>query len=46
MPGVDVGDCPFLYDIADQVRRHDDREQFLAGVDLVVAGVAALGRPS
>ncbi|MEU5025127.1 hypothetical protein [Streptomyces milbemycinicus] len=25
------------------MREHDDREQFLAGIDLVLAGITALG---
>ncbi|GIM90593.1 TetR/AcrR family transcriptional regulator [Paractinoplanes toevensis] len=40
--GLDPGDYPFLHDIAGQLREHDDREQFLAGVDLILAGIAAL----
>ncbi|OIJ25817.1 TetR family transcriptional regulator [Nocardioides luteus] len=32
---------PFLHRVARQLRHHDDREQFLAGVDLVLAGLAA-----
>lgn len=32
---------PFMHAIADQMSRHDDREQFLAGIDLVLAGIAA-----
>lgn len=32
---------PFLHDIADQLRDHDDRAQFLAGVDLILAGISA-----
>ncbi|ADI12553.1 hypothetical protein SBI_09435 [Streptomyces bingchenggensis BCW-1] len=28
------------------MREHDDREQFLAGIDLVLAGIIALHLPS
>jgi len=31
---------PFLRQVAAQMRDHDDREQFLAGVDLILAGIA------
>lgn len=31
---------PFLRHVAAQMRDHDDREQFLAGVDLILAGIA------
>ncbi|WP_336799976.1 TetR/AcrR family transcriptional regulator [Kaistia sp. MMO-174] len=33
---------PFLRHVAAQMRDHDDREQFLAGVDLIMAGIAAI----
>ncbi|OLR94568.1 TetR family transcriptional regulator [Actinokineospora bangkokensis] len=36
-------DFPFLRAVAAQMRDHDDREQFTAGVDLVLAGIAASG---
>lgn len=32
-------DYPFTRAVADQGLEHDDREQFLAGIDLIVAGV-------
>jgi len=35
---------PYLRRVAQQLREHDDREQFLAGVDLVLDGVAARAR--
>lgn len=35
----------FTRSIAGQLREHDDREDFLAGIDLILEGVAA-GRPS
>ncbi|WP_422745921.1 TetR/AcrR family transcriptional regulator [Mycobacterium sp. WMMD1722] len=39
-------DCathPFVQRFAARLRDHDDREQFLAGVDLILAGIDALG---
>jgi AcrR family transcriptional regulator len=42
---LDPGDYPFTRAVADQVRDHDDREQFLAGIDLVLAGITALDPP-
>jgi AcrR family transcriptional regulator len=33
---------PFVRAVADQMREHDDREQFLAGVELVLAGITAV----
>ncbi|WP_371484130.1 TetR/AcrR family transcriptional regulator [Kitasatospora sp. NBC_00315] len=43
---LDPDDYPFLHDISDQMRRHDDREQFLTGIDLILAGITALSRPA
>lgn len=43
---LDAGDYPFLHAIADQMRQHDDREQFLTGIDLILAGITAISRPS
>jgi AcrR family transcriptional regulator len=40
-----LDDHPFLREVAAEVRGHDDREQFLAGIDLVLAGIAALHPP-
>ncbi|MGW6701727.1 TetR/AcrR family transcriptional regulator [Nocardia sp. NPDC055049] len=39
----DPAEFPFAHQIAEQLREHDDREQFLAGIDFVLAGIAALG---
>ena len=39
---LDPADYPFLHQVAPQLRQHDDREQFLAGIDLILAGIAAL----
>ena len=39
---LDPGRYPFVHATATQLREHDDREQFLAGVDIFLAGIAAL----
>ncbi|MDQ0808606.1 AcrR family transcriptional regulator [Streptomyces sp. B3I7] len=39
---VNPSTYPFVHAAAKQLRDHDDREQFLAGVDIVVAGIATL----
>ncbi|MDT0470786.1 TetR/AcrR family transcriptional regulator C-terminal domain-containing protein [Streptomyces sp. DSM 41014] len=39
---VDPGKYPFVHAAVKQLREHDDREQFLAGVDIVMAGIATL----
>ncbi|WP_327001234.1 TetR/AcrR family transcriptional regulator C-terminal domain-containing protein [Dactylosporangium sp. NBC_01737] len=39
---LDPDEYPFTRSVAAQLRDHDDREQFLAGVDLVLAGIATL----
>ena len=33
---------PFVRRVAAQLREHDDREQFLAGIDLILAGIVTL----
>jgi len=38
---LDPAAYPFLRKVAPQLRDHDDREQFLAGVDLILAGLTA-----
>lgn len=38
---LDPDAYPFTRAVAAQVREHDDREQYLAGIDLVLAGVTA-----
>jgi AcrR family transcriptional regulator len=43
---LDPGDYPFTRHIARQLPGHDDREQFLAGVDLILTGIRMLGRAS
>ena len=40
---LDPGEYPFLRSIAGEARDHDDREQFLTGVDLILAGIAGAG---
>ncbi|WP_020659477.1 TetR/AcrR family transcriptional regulator [Amycolatopsis benzoatilytica] len=39
---LDPVEYSFTRAVAGQMREHDDREQFLAGIDLVLAGVAEL----
>ncbi|GGM33760.1 TetR/AcrR family transcriptional regulator [Dactylosporangium sucinum] len=39
---LDPEDYPFIRNVAAQLRDHDDRAQFLAGVDLILAGIASL----
>ncbi|EME50988.1 TetR family transcriptional regulator [Amycolatopsis decaplanina DSM 44594] len=36
---LDPGEFPFLRSIADEARDHDDREQFLTGIDLILTGI-------
>ena len=31
-----------MHQVAAQLREHDDREQFLAGIDLILAGIATV----
>jgi AcrR family transcriptional regulator len=39
---LDPAEYPFLRQAAAQLPGHDDREQFLAGVNLILAGIAAV----
>lgn len=39
---LDPAAHPFVHRIAAQLRDHDDRQQFLAGVDLILAGIDTL----
>ncbi|QQD75726.1 TetR/AcrR family transcriptional regulator [Curtobacterium sp. YC1] len=39
---LDPSDFPFMHAIAAGLDEHDDREQFLAGVDLVLAGIRTI----
>ncbi|SDW67062.1 regulatory protein, tetR family [Amycolatopsis xylanica] len=41
---LDPDDYPFTRAVAAQMREHDDREQFLAGIDLILAGITARER--
>ena len=41
--GLDADEFPFTHHVAGRLCDHDDREQFLAGVDLILAGIT--GRP-
>jgi Tetracyclin repressor-like, C-terminal domain len=39
---LDPADYPFVRRVAAQLPGHDDREQFLAGINLILAGIAAV----
>ena len=39
---LDPAQYPFVRQVATQLPGHDDREQFLAGVNLILAGIAAV----
>lgn len=41
---LDPDRYPFTRAVADQLRDHDDRAQFLAGVDLILTGIATTPR--
>lgn len=42
---LDAHEYPFLRKVAAQLRAHDDRAEFLAGIDLILAGIeASVGR--
>lgn len=43
---LDPDDYPFIQAIAEQMREHDDREQFLTGIDLVLTGITTLRPPA
>jgi AcrR family transcriptional regulator len=38
----DAATYPFVHQLAAQLAEHDDREQFLAGIDLILAGIETL----
>ncbi|RKG92355.1 TetR/AcrR family transcriptional regulator [Corallococcus terminator] len=38
---LDAHEYPFTRNVAAQLREHDDRAEFLAGIDLILAGIAA-----
>ncbi len=39
---LDPAAYPFVRRVATQLREHDDRDQFLAGIDLILAGIGTL----
>jgi len=39
---LDAAEYPFLRQVSAQFPEHDDRDQFLAGVDLILAGIATV----
>jgi AcrR family transcriptional regulator len=39
---LDPAEHPFMRQVATQLREHDDREQFLAGIDLILAGIGTV----
>jgi AcrR family transcriptional regulator len=41
---LDPDEYPFTRNAADQLRDHDDRLQFLDGIELILAGIASLGQ--
>jgi AcrR family transcriptional regulator len=43
---LDAQEYPFTRNVADHLREHDDRAEFLAGIDLILAGIAASGGAS
>ena len=42
---LDAADFPFVHEIADEFAEHDDREQFLAALDLTLAGLRLQAGP-
>ncbi|MER5427618.1 TetR/AcrR family transcriptional regulator C-terminal domain-containing protein [Streptomyces sp. NPDC002588] len=43
---LDPDDYPFLRAVAPRMREHDDREQFLAGIALILTGITAAHPPT
>jgi AcrR family transcriptional regulator len=39
---LDPAEYPFVRQVATQLPEHDDREQFVAGIDLILAGIATV----
>jgi AcrR family transcriptional regulator len=39
---LDPAQYPFAHQVAAQLPEHDDREQYLAGIDLILAGIATV----
>ncbi|MFE3410487.1 TetR/AcrR family transcriptional regulator C-terminal domain-containing protein [Streptomyces mirabilis] len=44
--GLDPDEYPFTRNVADQLRDHDDRTEFLAGLDLILAGITTHQNPT
>ena len=42
--GLDPQQYAFTRSMAEQLRAHDDRTEFLAGIDLILAGISSPGR--
>ncbi|MFK0025036.1 TetR/AcrR family transcriptional regulator [Streptomyces sp. NPDC090798] len=43
---LDPDEYPFTRNIADQLRDHDDRTEFLAGIDLILTGITTRQNPT
>jgi hypothetical protein len=43
---LDTAKYPSVHKTRTQLREHDDREQFLAGIDLILAGIETVNRAS
>jgi AcrR family transcriptional regulator len=43
---LDPDEYAFTRNVADQLRDHDDRAEFLAGIDLILTGISALRQPT
>ncbi|PIM67404.1 TetR family transcriptional regulator [Streptomyces sp. JV178] len=43
---LDPDEYPFIRSLAPQLRGHDDREQFLAGITLILAGITVVHPPA
>lgn len=43
---LDEGEYPFTRSMATQLRDHDDRSDFLAGIDLILVGIQGLAGPT
>jgi hypothetical protein len=43
---LDPDEYPFTRSLAPQLRGHDDREQFLAGITLILAGITVVHPPA
>jgi hypothetical protein len=38
---LDPERCPFTRSVAEQLRKHEDRGEFVVGIDLIVNGITA-----